>query len=70
MKYQLITYTGTGFLDKVTENTDDKNVFDRFAQAVSKGKFATLNERGDDGSYKTIKLYHTTRSENKKNKPL
>jgi len=69
MKYQLIIYTGDGFLDKITENTDDKNIFDKFEQAVINGKFVTLNEQQEDNSFKTIKLYHTNRIENRKDKP-
>jgi len=69
MNYQLLIYTGNGILDRSIENTDDVNVFDRFASAVSKGKFATLNERQKDGSYKTIKMHHSSRNENIKDKP-
>ena len=67
MKYQLITYTTPQ--DVVVENTDDVNVFDRYASAVSAGKHATLNERQQDGSYATIKLKFGSRVINKKEKP-
>ena len=67
MKYQLITYRNLNEL--FVENTNDKDVFDRFALAVLDGKFATLNEIQNDGSYSTIKLYHSKRNENKKQKP-
>ena len=55
--------------DVVVENTDDVNVFDRYDTALGQGKHATLNERQEDGSYKTIKLKYNSRIENIKNKP-
>lgn len=67
MKYQLITYTN--IKDTVVKNSDNITLFDEFKTAVSKGKFATLNELQSDGSYKTLKLYHSSRVENKQEKP-
>jgi len=66
--YQLIVYTGLN--DRVIMHSEDVSMFDEYAKEVNKGKFASLNEEQSDGSYKTIKLYHSTRTENKKEKPI
>lgn len=53
MKYQLIIYTS--IFDATVFNSDNISIQKSYDSAVKNGKFATLNERQEDGSYKTIK---------------